>query len=94
MYRDFDDAPTTILLYMFICGILFVFRDCVFKNASIGKKILKLKIVSETPDRLNAMTYILRAIPLILLPIELLMLLKHNYRTGDRLSKTWIEEDC
>lgn len=93
MYRgtmmSFALAVVTCIV---IFGVLYVFRDFVFRNASIGKKLLKIHIVSEKPQPLRLSTCICRAIPLLIFPIELLLVLKDNYRLGDMLSKTWVEE--
>ena len=76
------------LLCVFFAFILFVFKD-IFKNGSLGKKIMKLKIIdSETKENASLGKRILRNITWILSWIEFIVYLTSNKRIGDRLAKT------
>ena len=79
--------PRTFLC-VFFAFILLVFKD-VFKNGSLGKKIMKLKIIdSETKENASFGKRILRNITWILSWIEIIVYLASNKRIGDRLAKT------
>lgn len=72
----------------FFAYLLFVFKD-VFSFGSIGKKIMKLKIIDSTTNE-NASTSkrILRNITWILSFIEFFVYFATQKRIGDRLAKT------
>ena len=76
------------LICTFFAYLLFVFKD-VFSFGSIGKKIMKLKIIDSTTNE-NASTSkrILRNITWILSFIEFFVYFATQKRIGDRLAKT------
>lgn len=85
-----------IMSKVFICVIfafiLFVFKD-VFKNGSIGKKIMKLKIIdSDTKEDSSIGKRILRNTTWILSWIEIIVYLISNKRIGDRIARTEVVE--
>lgn len=72
--------------------LLFVFKD-VFKNASLGKRIMKLKIIdSETKENASTGKRILRNITWIISWIEFLVYIAAKKRLGDMLAKTDVVE--
>ncbi|MBP5519353.1 MAG: RDD family protein [Treponema sp.] len=76
------------ILCTFFAYILLVFKD-VFRNGSLGKKIMKLKIIdSKTNKNASVGKRILRNITWILSWIEFIVYLTTNKRIGDRLAKT------
>lgn len=85
-----------IMSKVFICVIfafiLFVFKD-VFKNGSIGKKIMKLKIIdSDTKEDSSIVKRILKNTTWILSWIEIIVYLISNKRIGDRIARTEVVE--
>ena len=94
------EANTKIPEYLFfvvgfsVYAALFFFRDLVFKNAGIGKKLLGIKIV----DKINRKNpgcgkIILRNVILLpILSLELLLLIFNGERIGDILTKTIVIE--
>ncbi len=65
-----------------------IFKDFLFKGQSLGKKIIGIKVVMNDGKPLNLLAALLRAIPLILVPIELIMIITQEKRIGDYLAKT------
>ena len=87
------DATLVSISVYFISFFLFViFKDSVFVNQSIGKKILHLKVYSEESEsqvkRMKISTQIKRGITLIFVPLELLLTLINDKRLGYMLAKT------
>ena len=74
------------LLWFFVA---FLFKDCVFKNASIGKKLLGLKVEVVEKRKSLVFALVIRNATLILGWIELIILLaNHGTRLGDIIAKT------
>jgi uncharacterized RDD family membrane protein YckC len=76
-----------------IAMIFIVFRD-VFGGRSIGKRIMKLRVVptGEGQETASAGALILRNIFVIIWPIEALLLLSGKDRLGDKVAKTRVVE--
>ena len=72
-----------ILEYMLI-----LFRDNIFGNASIGKKLLKIKVVKVNGEKINLITSLKRNILFFLWPVEILLIITDNKRLGDMWAKT------
>lgn len=86
-----DCRPTfgLLLLSELVLYVLFIFRDLMFGNASIGKKICRLQVVSVIDEEKAKMSQlILRNITCFILPVEVLLILTNNQRLGDMLAKT------
>jgi len=78
----------------YILVALFLIRDLFFKNGSMGKKILKLKIVSDIDGfNTNKVNKILRNTTMIIWPIELIILLISTKRLSDYILKINVIED-
>ena len=79
---------TRTFISTFIAYILLVFKD-IFKDGSIGKKIMKLKIIdSETNESASLGKRILRNVTWFLSWIEIIVYFVTYKRIGDRLAKT------
>ena len=79
---------TRTFISTFIAYILLVFKD-IFKDGSIGKKIMKLKIIdSETKEPAPLGKRILRNVTWFLSWIEIIVYFVTYKRIGDRLAKT------
>lgn len=83
-----------MFLIAFIAAfILLLLRDNIFRNASIGKKILKIKIVKTNDTKLRFIDKIKRNLLILLLPLETLLIITDNKRLGDFWAKTIIVEN-
>lgn len=71
--------------------VLGTFRDIVFNNASLGKRIMRIKIVPLEKESINFAMRIKRAITLVLVPVEIILILNSNKRLGDYWAKTDVE---
>jgi len=95
VYALLNDKQKIIILGNFIstgiCFIYFLLKD--LSGQSIGKKILKLKIqnTNQTPS-LSKGKMILRNIPILIWPIEMILLLSSDSRLGDRMTNTEVIE--
>lgn len=88
---EFNVTPISIIMYLSIYLLLLLFKDFAFKEASIGKRIFKLKVVKTDGTNLMISDVIKRSIPIIIiLPVEVLLLIIYNRRIGDIWAKTSI----
>lgn len=88
---EFSITPFSIIAYLTISLLLLLFKDFMFKNTSIGKRIFKLKVAKTDGTNLMIVDVIKRNIPIIiLLPVEALLLIINNRRIGDIWAKTSI----
>lgn len=72
----------------FFALLLLIFKD-VFKNESIGKRIMKLEIIdSKTKEKVLLPKRILRNLTWILSFIEIIVLIATGKRIGDRITGT------
>ena len=79
----------TPFVQIFIFDALMLVRDLPFKNASIGKRIFRLKIVKTDDTELKATDLLKRNVPsILLLPIELHLVILSKERIGDNWAKT------
>lgn len=89
-YKDIDlmYLPKKVYLIVTLCAILPLFKDIIFKNASIGKKIMKLEVLNKDYRKPTLIQLILRNITFIIWPIEIILVLTINKRIGDIIFKT------
>ncbi len=84
-------TPFSISIYLISFFLLLLIKDFLFKNASAGKWIFKLKVVKTDRTKLTFVDVIKRNIPVIfLLPLEAILLTINNRRIGDIWAKTEI----
>ena len=83
----------TVSLYLLSCFILIIVRDLLFKGASLGKKIFKIKLVKLDGSNFSLMDSLKRTITIVLFPVELFLLIKNNKRLGDIWAKTTVVEN-
>lgn len=67
-------------------------KDLIFKNASIGKKALNLKVVTNNNEVPKKSQLIIRNITLLIWPIDFLVLLITKRRIGEIITKTKVIE--
>ena len=72
--------------------LLLIFKD-IFKNGSIGKRIMKLEIIdSKTQEKALLTKRILRNVTWVLSFIEVIFLIASDKRIGDRIAGTEVVE--
>ena len=80
------------LAITFISTLFLIFRDCLGKK-SIGKRIMKLKIINiKNGNSVGFARRVLRNITWLLGPIEIICFLSTGQRIGDILAKTTVKE--
>ena len=72
--------------------VSFSMKDLIFKNQSIGKKIMKLEIVNKENEKPNKFILICRNLTVFIWPLEIILLLIFNKRIGDILFNTQVVE--
>ncbi len=82
---------------MIICNFgpkfLLLIKDLIFKNASIGKKILRLEIKKQNDEVPKFYIIVLRNVfTSILFPIEFVMIIGFSKTLGDMIFKTKVVE--
>ena len=88
---DFTVSHFSITIYLLLFFLLFLIKDSVFKNASLGKRLCGIQIIKKDGSKLTITDMIKRNIILIiLLPLEILLLVLKNNRIGDVYAKTTI----
>ena len=86
---EFSVTIISVIVYITVFLLLLLLKDCVFKNASIGKRIFKLKIVKTDETKLMIIDIIKRNILLvILMAIESILLITNDRRIGDVWANT------
>lgn len=74
--------------YIIVGLILTSLKDIVFRNASIGKKLLGIKIEKDDGKLPSILILILRNIFAIIWPIDAILVLCTNKKIGDLIFKT------
>lgn len=88
-----EETPIWILIICFVLFFLtFMFKDHMFHHASLGKKIMEIKIVYDPTHEkptIRILDDLKRALPLFILwPVEALLIITNNQRIGDIWAKT------
>lgn len=90
-HGTFAYTSVCIVLAFVFYVVAILFRDCIFKNASVGKRIFKLQIVKTDETDLTVMDLIKRNAPAVILhPVELFLLIFDESRLGDRWAGTMV----
>lgn len=95
-YSSKSESIRFLVLSVVIFMTFWTFKDCVFKNASIGKKLLQIKVVyvdKENKGKIDILTHLKRSIPSILSIFELSLLLVGYNRLGDIWAKTTVVKE-
>lgn len=80
-------------LYCTLFALLLLILKDVFKNGSIGKRIMKLEIIdSKTQEKALLTKRILRNVTWVLSFIEVIFLIASDKRIGDRITGTEVVE--
>ena len=87
-FNIFEALNSVIMIVM----ILVIFKDFVFRNASIGKKIMKLEI-RKSDDKIPSITAIIfRNITVSIWPLECILILMKKTGIGDLICDTKVVE--
>ena len=78
-------SGTVFLLLVFLIAL---FKDFALSGASIGKRALKIRVVSCDDAELSFSKFFKRTITLVLVPVEFLLMAKNNKRIGDIWANT------
>lgn len=89
---EYIDLNTAFNVYMFSVLIGMIIKDTVFKNASLGKKLLKIEIRFINNEIPSTISLIFRNFFLIIFPIEVLFIIINKNRIGDILFETEVVE--
>ena len=87
-FGTMEVTALTISIYLISVLVLTIFKDALFKDASLGKKIFKLKVVYINKSENKILSNIKRTLTLVLVPIEIVLIIKSNRRLGDMWAKT------
>ena len=94
---SFNEEQLSVLslaVYFISFFLMYIFRDCIFKDASVGKKIMKIKVASLTKQKITWEVEFKRNILMFLLaPIEILLVMIYNERIGDRIAHTVVVQN-
>lgn len=88
MAFNFELVFDYLLLIVVIVLILVSIKDLIFRNASIGKRLLHLKIVTEKNEIPKLYQLIIRNITLFIWPIDIIVLAITKKRIGEIITKT------
>ena len=77
------------IYYIFLLAFMFIyfFKD-VINGQSIGKRIMKIKVVDLNCNKPSLFNLIIRNITILIWPVEAIFVLLDKERLGDRLAKT------
>ena len=68
-----------------------LFRDFLFGNASLGKKLFGLRVTDKNGSKAKPLALILRNLAFWLVPVEMILVLcNHGTRLGDMLAGTQV----
>ena len=90
IFYTINDNSIVIAIAFIVVYAAFVFKDFVFKNASIGKRIMKIVIVSNENKEVTSSIILKRNITFLLLAFELVFFIINKERLGDLISKTTV----
>ena len=87
-----EETPIWIAIVYFVLFFLtFTFKDHMFHHASLGKKIMEIKIVYDPTHEKHTIRFLddlKRVLPLFIWPVEALLIITNNQRIGDMWAKT------
>lgn len=89
---NLDNIFYYININLVIFTFLFLLKDLVFRNASIGKRALNLEILKSDNTVPSVSTLILRNIFVFLWPIDAILILANKRKIGDIIFKTKVVE--
>ena len=89
---DISEIIKTNMVITLCTLCFFIFRDILGKK-SIGKRIMKLKIINKNDGKETVLSKrILRNITWVIMPIEIIIILINKERLGDMIVGTTVSE--
>ena len=80
-----DYAVQIVYITLILYAVVVAFKDILFKNASLGKKILGIEVLRKDGTRATARSCVLRNLVFIFLfPVEIILLLNNDERLADK----------
>ncbi len=87
---EMDVSSVSLIAFFITFVVSIVFKDAVFKGASIGKLIFRIKVVKTDNSKLKISDYFKRNITILLVSLEVILLIAMNKRLGDMWAKTMV----
>ena len=84
---DFELFWKMYYIFLLVFMFIYFFKD-VINGQSIGKRIMKIKVVDLNGNKASLFNLIIRNITILIWPVEALLVLLNKERLGDRLAKT------
>jgi len=78
--------------YLIIAVILYICKDLIFKNKSIGKRAVGIQVLKEDGSIPSSLELILRNVLAFVWPIEVILIIIQNKKIEDMIFKTIITE--
>ncbi|MBQ6884110.1 MAG: RDD family protein [Clostridia bacterium] len=88
MEQDYESMCISLVV-VFLYALI---KDIVFKDASIGKKVMKIMLVPADGKNISFIKHIKRNLTIVLAPLELFLIWSDNRRIGDIWAKTAVVE--
>ncbi len=89
--KEMASIITTAVYFVGVLAFYFL-KDLLFKNASLGKRIMKLEIVKKDGTQFTFVDCVKRMLPVALCVIEIYLLFSNDERLGDSWAKTAVVE--
>ena len=81
---DFELFWKMYYIFLLVFMFIYFFKD-VINGQSIGKRIMKIKVVDLNGNKASLFNLIIRNITIFIWPVEALLVLLNKERLGDRL---------
>ena len=91
MYSHFFWTNVNYAISYILSLSMFIFKDIVFKNKSIGKKIIGLEITTKNGQKPKFFILLLRNLFVIIWPVEFITLIMLKKTIGDIIFKTKVD---
>lgn len=79
--------PVYFVAILLLGDLYIIIRDC-FNGQSIGKKLVKIKVVGVNGEEAKARQCIIRNLTIFIWPVEVMFLIVRGKTIGDIISKT------
>ena len=86
-----ETALNIAMIFAAVVEVAYLLRD-VIGGQSIGKRIMRIKVVDKNGEKASVSRLVLRNITAYIWPVEALLMLLKKERIGDRLAKTRVIE--
>lgn len=83
----------TEIVYYIVYVVSLSLKDIIYINASIGKRLFDLKIVTNDSHKIGLMIHLKRALPMLIIPLEIFLIIANGKRIGDIWAKTIVTDN-